>query len=56
MAEDLTPRAGRKAAQTNLTEGEKRLLSKLQAKLHGDSEADTIRLVLRDRFKAEGLL
>lgn len=56
MDEPYPERISREAAQTNLTQGEKAHLRTMQKRLHCSSEADVIRIILRDRFKAEGLL
>ena len=56
MPEEFTPRIGRKAAQTNLTDGESRAIDKLQVRMQCRSRADLIRTVLTQRLRAEGLL
>ena len=56
MPEEFTPRIGRKAAQTNLTDGESRLLIRLRAVLKTENDADTIRQALREKWHTLGWL
>lgn len=54
MTEEYTEKVGRKAAQTNLTTGEMRLLVRLRAEMQTEKDADTIRQVLREKWHALG--
>lgn len=56
MPDEYMTRVVRVSKQVYLTGGESTLLHKLGARLRSASVSDTIRTVLRDRLKAEGLL
>ena len=56
MEETYADKEALQKAQTHLSSGEMRGLSKLQKKLCAHSRADAIRQVLRERMKSEGVL
>lgn len=56
MTDTYLARTTRVVANTRLTPGEKVALYRMQAILKTDSEADTIRQILRQRLAAEKLI
>ena len=56
MTDTYLARTTRVVANTRLTPGEKVALYRMQAILKTDSEADTIRQILRQRLTAEKLI
>lgn len=56
MPDTYIEKSGRKVAKTQLTPGEKVALYQMQAILKTDSEADTIRQIIRQRLTGEKLI
>ena len=56
MTDTYLAKSARVVANTRLTPGEKVALYRMQAILKTDSEADTIRQMLRQRLAAEKLI
>ena len=56
MTDTYLPKTARVVANTRLTPGEKVALYRMQAILKTDSEADTIRQILRQRLASENLI
>ena len=54
MSDTYYEKITRKAAQTNLTAGEMRLLYRLKAEMQTEKDADTIRQVLRQKWQSLG--